>query len=289
MKNQRMHAQSQAIARVCEYIAQNLDDELTLDQLSRVAVCSRYHFHRMFSAHTGITVARFVQLARLKRASYRLAFERHRIIDVALEAGFETPEAFARAFRRNFDQSPSEFRQQPRWEQWHQRFAFEIPEPGESTMQVEIVVFPRTKVAVLEHHGSPQRVLKTVRRFIEWRKETGLSPIDSSKTFGIPHGDPNQTEPSKFRWDVCGSVESDVPDNAYGVRTGEIPGGRCARVTHRGSHDLLDRTIYPVYRDWLPASGEVPADRPCFFHYLNFVHQVDECDLETDVYIPLVG
>jgi AraC family transcriptional regulator len=269
-------------------VYQNLDEDLTLEGLSTVAAFSKYHFHRVFSACAGMSVTRFIQLARLKRASFRLAFEDDkRVIDIALEAGFESPEAFARAFKRTFDQSPSEFRAEPQWPQWHSRFEFHSQPYGDQPMKVDIVNFATTKVALLEHLGPPENVLETAGKFIAWRKETGLSPVKTSKTFGIPYSDPKTTDPEKFRWDVCGSIEGEVPDNKYGVKAGSIPGGRCALIRHKGSHDNLDRSIYPVYREWLPESGEELRDFPCFFHYLNFIHEVDECDLLTDVYIPL--
>ena len=276
------------ISRVCEYVNHNLNEALTLDRLSEVAALSKYHFHRVFSAYTGMSVTKFIQLARLKRASFRLAFEKEkRIIDIALEAGFESPESFARAFKRTFDQSPSEFRVEPRWSDWHTRFDFQIQRSGDRTMKVEIVNFETTKVAVLEHLGPPEKVLETAGKFIAWRKESGLSPVKTSKTFGIPYSDPKTTEPEKFRWDVCGSIEGEVPSNRYGVKAGVIPGGRCALVRHKGSHDVMDGSIYYVYRDWLAESGEELRGFPCFFHYLNFVHEVDECDLLTDIYVPL--
>lgn len=276
------------ISRVCEYISQNLDGELTLDLMSEVAAFSKYHFHRVFSAYTGMSVTRFIQLSRLKRASFRLAFEKEkRVLDVAIEAGFESAEAFSRAFRRTFGQSPSEFRAAPQWPEWYLRFDFNIEPSGDTPMHVDIVEFEETKVACLEHRGPRERVMETAGKFIEWRKATGLSPVKTSKTFGIPRNDPNAVEPENFQWDVCGSVESDVPENVYGVKTAIIPGGRCARIQHKGSHDVIDRTIYHVYRDWLPESGEELRDFPCFFHYLNLIHEVDECDLLTDVYVPL--
>lgn len=69
-----------------------------------------------------------------------------------------------------------------------------------------------------------------------------------------------------------------------GVKNGEIPGGRCAVIRHKGSHDNLDESIYGVYREWLPESGEEIRDYPCFFHYINLIHEVDECDLLTDIF-----
>lgn len=59
----------------------------------------------------------------LKRASFRLAFEpQKRVVDIALEAGFDRPETFSRAFKRHFNQLPSQFRAQPQWQQWNQKY-----------------------------------------------------------------------------------------------------------------------------------------------------------------------
>ena len=240
-----------------------------------------------------MSVTRYIQLARLKRASFRLAFDSEkRVIDIALEAGFESPEAFARAFKRTFAQSPSEFRVEPNWPQWHLRFQFnpnniQPQTDGTTPMNVNIIQMETTKVALLEHLGAPEKVLETAGKFIAWRKATGLSPVKTSKTFGIPYSDPKTTAPEEFRWDVCGTIDSDVPENEYGVKTGYIPGGKCAVIRHHGSHDNLDTSIYAFYREWLPSSGEEVRDFPCFFHYINFIHQVDECDLLTDIYFPL--
>jgi len=288
MNDKQMNSYNERISRVCEYIHQNLDEELTLEVISDVAAFSKYHFHRVFSAYTGMSMMKFIQLARLKRASFKLVFEKDkRIIEIALAAGFESPEAFARAFKRTFNQSPSEFRAEPQWPEWHMRFDFQIKPFGVTQMNVDIVDFETTQIALIEHLGSPDKVLETVGRFIAWRKDTGLSPIKTSKTFGIPYSDPKMTEADKFRWDVGGSCEEEIPANNYGVKSGIIPGGRCAVVRHKGGFDNIDTSIYSFYREWLPNSGEEVRNYPCFFHYINFIHEVDECDLITDIYFPL--
>ncbi|QID18427.1 AraC family transcriptional regulator [Nitrogeniibacter mangrovi] len=288
MNDDSLTPQEARIHRVCEYVSQNLDGELGLEVLSRVAALSRFHFHRVFSAYTGLSTTRFIQLARLRRASYRVAFEPgQRLIDIGFEAGFESQEAFSRAFKRVFGQSPSAFRSAPEWSRWHEVFQFKLPPRRTIPMQVEIVDFEDTPVALIEHLGPPEQVLDTAAQFIAWRKATGLSPVRSSRTFGVPFNDPNTVAPAQFRFHICGSMDGEVPENAWGVRAGRIPGGRCARLRHLGSHDAMDERIYWLYREWLPASGEALRDFPCFFHYLNFVHEVDECDLVTDIYLPL--
>jgi len=276
------------ISRACEYINRNLDEDLLLDNICEVAALSKFHFHRMFSAQIGMSLAKFVLLARLKRASFRLAFQGDkRIIDIAFEAGFESSEAFSRAYKRTFLQSPSSFRAQPNWQQWKSCFEYRITPILEINMQVNIVAFAATKVALLEHLGPAEKVWETAGKFINWRKETGLSPVSTSNTFGIAYCDPKTTEPDEFRWDICGSINGVVPENSYGVTLGEIPAGRCAVIRHIGSHAQLDQSIYYFCRQWLTNSDEEIGDFPLFFHYIKLMFEVDECDLITDIYFPL--
>ena len=220
--------------RVCRYIARHLDEPLSLETLSAIAHSSPYHFHRQFSAYTGIPLYRYIQWLRLRRACWRLAFNpRDKVIDIALDAGFQNAESFSRAFRTAFDQSP------------------------------------------------------TAARFIAWRKTSGLSPVATSDTWGIAWDDPQTTPQEAFRFDICGTVDRPVGENAFGVINGEIPGGRCAVVRHHGSLDTLANSVWFLYRDWLPASGETLRDFPVYFRYLNFVHEVAEHELQTDIYLPL--
>lgn len=275
------------INRVCDYIDEHLDEDLSVDILSQVAHFSRFHFHRQFSEYTGITVSKYILMRRLKRASYQLVFDKDsRITDIAMDARFENPESFSRAFKKSFGQTPSQFRQEPRWEAWNESFLLPVIE-RKLSMNVQIVEFAETRVAVLEHRGSPASLNDSVSRFIDWRKQSRLSPVASSRTYGIAYDDPATTQAEKFRFDICGSVEKDVPGNPQGVKNGIIPAGRCALVRHHGAHEEMDEKIRALYREWLPASGEELRDFPCYFHYLNFFPEVAEHELVTDIYLPL--
>jgi AraC family transcriptional regulator len=82
--------------RVLDHIDQHLDDDLSLAALGGVAAFSKHHFHRQFTATFGLSVHRYVQLARLKRASHRLAFGGDaNVTEIALDAGYEAPDAIA--------------------------------------------------------------------------------------------------------------------------------------------------------------------------------------------------
>jgi len=154
-------------------------------------------------------------------------------------------------------------------------------------MNVEIVSFPETKVAVLEHRGPPSLVNESVSTFIEWRKQSGLSPVVSSGSYGIVYDNPNAVLPEAFRFDLCGEVDSEVPENEFGITNKIIAGGRCVKLRHLGSRDDIDKPICKLYGEWLPESGEDLRDAPLFFHYINLFPQVDEHELITDVYLPI--
>lgn len=272
--------------RVFDYIDQHLEDTLSVVQLSQVACFSKFHFHRQFSDYCGISVIRYIQLMRLKHASYRLAFGTDRITEIALNAGFENPESFSRAFKNTFGQTPSAFRKKPEWQPWNERYQFPTRD-RKITMEIKIINFKQTKVAVLEHRGPPALVNDSVKIFIDWRKGSGLSPVQTSQTFGIVYDNPETVEPNNFRFDICGSVTQDVPINPQCVINKTIPDGRCAVVRHLGAHDRLGESVYYLYREWLPGSGEELRDFPLFFHYLNLTSDTPEHELITDIYLPL--
>lgn len=273
--------------KVFDYIDRHLDETMTVELLGQVANFSQYHFHRQFSEYAGISVFRYIQLMRLKRASYRLVFNKlEKITTIALDAGFENPESFSRAFKNTFGQTPSEFRRSPAWKPWTERYQFPQRERKQE-MEVNIREFEETKVAVLEHRGDPALINDSVEIFIDWRKTSGLSPVKSSKSFGIAYDNPDTTPPDQFRFDICGSIPEDVPANPQGVINKTIPGGRCAVIRHHGSHDGIGACAYYLYRDWLPESGEELRDFPLYFHYLNLLPDTPEHELVTDIYLPL--
>ena len=287
MANNATKKYAERFNRISDFIYNNLDDDLSIEKLSNIANFSKYHFHRQFSAYMGISVYKFIQLLRLKRASYQLVFNKDiKVIDIALDSGFENHESFSRAFKKSFNQTPSQFRKKPEWKPWHEKYNL-INYKGNNIMQVEIMNSKETKIAVLEHRGDPELLNESVQKFIEWRKETGFSPVSSSNSYGLVYDDPNKTEPAKFRYDICGSVTSNVPDNTHKIINKTIPGGRCAVLRHIGSHDLMHNKIYDLYGKWLPESKEELRDFPMFFHFINLLPEVAESELITDIYLPL--
>jgi AraC family transcriptional regulator len=92
------------------YVREHLRERLDRRVLAEVAGFSVPHFHRIFTAHTGESVAAYVRRVRLERAARKLRMGAVDITEVALAAGYDSHAAFGKAFKGQFGYSPSEFR-----------------------------------------------------------------------------------------------------------------------------------------------------------------------------------
>lgn len=279
--------------RVLAYIDRHLDGDLDLDAVSGVAAFSRFHFHRQFKATFGLSLHRYVQLARMRLASKRLADPGgESVTEIALDAGYETPDAFARAFRQRFGQSPSSFRKSPEWEPWLEAFRplnsarSRIMQATFDPEQVTIREVLPTRVAVFEHRGDPATIEATVQRFIAWRKAAGLSPR-TNPTFNVWYSERRPANPEDYRMDLCVGVEpgQPIPGEGETVKAGEIPGGRCAVLRVTGDTHNLEPAALFLYRDWLPASGEEMRDFPIYCQRF-FLDQPDMAPV-AELFLPL--
>tara|TARA_R110000751_G_scaffold15290_7_gene49640 strand:+ start:31643 stop:32569 length:927 start_codon:yes stop_codon:yes gene_type:complete len=286
---------------VVKYIESNLNKTITTSELSEIAFLSKYHFHRIFVAHLGISVGQYIKLLRFKQASYQLA-SRHQmsLLDIAIDCGYENASSLSREFKKVLGLTPSAFRKSTDWSLWHQvvdpllppvnSFTDYLKEKNMSainqTQAVKIIDFPQTTVAALEHHGEPHKVMETVAKFIQWRKENGPSP-KVSDTYNILYDDPANVAPEEYRFDVCASIQSPLQANTYSVVEKVIAGGRCAVLRHIGTDSGLGHSIHYLYSQWLQKSNESLRDFPCFIKRVTFYPDVPEHEMIIDIYLPI--
>lgn len=278
---------------VLKYIDAHLHETLDTKTLSKIAHLSKFHFHRQFYALYGINLFAYIQAARIKKASYQLAFRHKSVLEIALENGYNSSEAFSRAFSRSLKQSPRHFRKQPDWLSWHQHnqqlsyHRNQTMQTIQSNIDVQIVHFDETLVATMTHHGAPSTLGKTIQAFIQWRRQNNLSP-SKSRTFNLVYNDPETTEPEKYHIDLCVSVTS---QNQYqhneAIIYKIIPTGPCAYIRYRGSDENLRELTDYLYTDWLKNNQEELRDFPLFFERIRFYPDVPESKAITDIYLPL--
>jgi AraC family transcriptional regulator len=280
--------------RVLEHIDQHLDEDLDLETVSAVAAFSKFHFHRQFTATFEMSLHRYVQLARLKRASHRLSAGDHPdVTTVALDAGYEAPAAFARAFRQRLGQSPTSFRQSPDWGSWLSAFGpldnarSKLMQQTFSTEDITIREVSPTPVALMEHRGPRTSIPDTAKRFHAWRKANGVSPLTST-SFTVFRSEREPEEAGNYAMDLCVETDQPIAKDDDEVRASTIPGGRCAVMRVDGtSNNHLPAALY-MYREWLPASGEEPRDFPMYCQRRLIVAQEGaQQEVFAELFLPL--
>lgn len=153
-------------------------------------------------------------------------------------------------------------------------------------MNVEIVNFPETKVAAIEHRGAPALEHETVRKLIAWKLDNRLLDPSKHRNYGVHYTDSRTARSSEHRVEFCLSIDEDIGPNSYGIVNKKLPACRCARARDVGSRSNNKAAAY-LYEMWLPQSGEALGDFPIFFHYVNVGPKVREEEMITDVYLPL--
>ena len=108
-----MKQQIIAVQRMQDYIARNLDRNITMAEIAQQAMFSPWHAYRLFRQYVGLSPAEYIRAMRLSRSALRIKNESCRIIDAAMEAGFDSVDGYTRAFCRQFGCNPGQYARNP--------------------------------------------------------------------------------------------------------------------------------------------------------------------------------
>lgn len=279
--------------RVLVHIQRHLDDDLSLDELARVANFSPYHFHRVFRGMVGESVAEHVRRLRLERAAQRLKVGQEAVTNIAFDAGYQTHESFTRAFRAMFGRTPSEFRTEHRpvplptapsavhFAPDGEVTEFEACQAGGAEMDAEIKTLEPKRVAFMRHVGPYHEVGQVWGRLCQWAGPRGLMG-PHMQMLGLCHDDPEVTPLDKIRYDACITAGDGLEaEGDVGVQT--IAGGEYAITVHQGPYEKLSETYAALCGQWLPAQGREPDSAPSIEIYQNNPQTTPPKDLRTQV------
>ena len=132
-------SQLEDLNRAMAYIEEHLDGTVDMDVLARIAVCSKYQLQRMFPYLTGVTLPEYIRRRAMTRAAQDLRATDAKVVDVALRYGYDSPTAFARAFRRVHGASPNDARRPQTKLTLYPRFVFTLSVKGEEPMDYRII------------------------------------------------------------------------------------------------------------------------------------------------------
>ncbi len=252
------------IQRGVDYIETNLDTTISITDAAREAGMSQWHFQRMFKGLTGDTVKDYIRSRRLGHALDTLLNSDRKIIDIALDADFESQESFTRAFKAAFDITPAQYR----------KAAKRLPVPKKIKFNKDY----------LEHihkgmNTVPEIYLQKEMHFVGLR--TSFFGTDSEKNnigeklpplwqqflsrlseikhtvggtcYGIVRQLKESSDELEYFCAIEVTIAKDIPD---GMVTLVNPESTYAKFMHKGPVNLIDNTINYIYSTWLPRSGK---------------------------------
>lgn len=273
------------ILKVQIFIQSYLDEDLALERLAEVGGYSPYHFHRIFRGIVGESADDYVRRLRLERAAQSLRYRRRSVLNIALDAGYGSHEAFTRAFSRMFGVTPSEYQSLEQLPQPVKELIMQTTNYTASNVRFELMTSRRIAYIRVVGPYSNATLGPAFGRICGWAGANGLMG-PNTESIGVYHDDPEVTDPDRQRADVGITVdESFRPTGDIQVQT--IPSGRCAVLRHQGHYDTLGEAYRWLFSVWLPDSGREPANMPAYEVYVNDASKLPPEEWLTDICIPL--
>ena len=286
MKPTSQSVYTKRIERVIAAVADSLEHDRELPStaaLASIANFSPYHFMRVYRALAGESLFTTVQRLRLVRAAHLLAASAAPISEVSGRVGFETPQAFARAFRQHFGMAPSDARAANMASA--ATIATPTPPQPQPAIRIDVVALQPFRVVVMRTEGVYGKLDEVYRGLFEWIAKRGVLEAING-IWGVPQHDRRDTPETNYRFDCC-LATSTALTAGEGVTLADLGGGNYLRYLHEGSFDRLDQSHDAIFRELLAHSQWQLRDAPILHEYLNDPDETAEADLRTHIYVPV--
>lgn len=276
MKKETKNDYIQSVCKVVLYIEQNYNEDLILDELSKVASFSKFHFHRIFKFVVGESIGDYIRRVRLQSTTKQFKTNQ-KITDIAINSGYETNASFSKAFKKHFGITPKEFSKNAKIKR------------GDKMLEPKILNLENIEVLYVRKTGDYKKC-----SFEAW--ETLINFVNKDyfirndvMMYGIGHDNPHVTDIDKLRYDACVSFIDKTIQPKGEIQSKIIDGGKYAMFLHKGAYSELINT-YDGVSNWIIQSGVELRDLPIIEKYLNKNPTIcNPEDLRTEIYIPLVG
>ncbi len=223
----------------------------------------------------------FVRRLRLERAAVRMQQGDADLLRIALDAGYQSHEAFTRAFKKRFGMAPSLYRSEKR-----AMLEDILSRKGAFPVDVRIVDLKPTRVASVRHVGPYEEVGEAWNTLMKWGWPRMF--LGKPECFGLCYDDPEVTPAEKIRYDACLEVGPKAREKGE-VRIREIPGGTYAMTVHEGPYAGFADTYAGLFAE--VAAGPIEGrqwtlgDAPSIEKYLNDPRKTRPEDLRTELMV----
>lgn len=302
MKDDAGVSWSQRLADAVAYLETGLRSQVDMAEAARRANCSLCHFVRMFGVVFGLSPGEYVRRRRLGMAALDLGLRRDRVIDVAMRYGYETPEAFAKAFRRQYGITPSQAREDGTGLEIWPPLQLTVVLKGDRPMQYRIETREALEVSGYKIRTTQREGKNTVEITAFWQRCLSDGSVDTLASFqgglGLLGLCAECNPDGYFHYYIA--VET-PDDSAKKKGLAKLPG--VSRLTVPPATYVVFPCVGPMptaiqetwkraYNEWFPASGYEFAGTADFEVYPPFPRDDPRGDPSspqcyTEVWIPV--
>ena len=274
-----------------DYIEEHLTADIDNTELAKIVCCSAYHFTRMFSFISGITLSEYIRRRRLSMAALELQNSNVKIVDLALKYRYDSPTAFTRAFRSMHGVAPTDAKNAGVRLKSYPKMSFLITIKGDVSMNYRIENKERfTVVGLKERMTGTVDSSENANRMMEiWSNLTEEKTSEiMSLSNGYIHGligitaHDNGTE-----FDYYVAATTDNKTDAPNMNLLDVPASTWAVFDCVGAlPDSIGETWKRIFAEWFPSSGYENADSPCLEVY--FDGDVTSDDYRCELWLPVI-
>ncbi|MCQ9282383.1 AraC family transcriptional regulator [Priestia aryabhattai] len=280
--------------RALDYIEENLTNDIDFREVARLALCSEYHFKRMFSFLAGITLSEYIRRRRLTLAAFELKDSNIKVIDVAIKYNYSSPDSFTRAFQNLHGITPSEAKKSGSSLKAFPKMTFQLSIKGGNEMNYRIekkeafhIVGIKERVPIIFHGVNPKIAAmweslndETIRELKELSNVTPLGLLSASVNFS----EGRMEEKGQLDHYIGVATTKDCPDHLVQL---EVPAGTWAVFEAVGPFpDTLQDVWGRIYSEWFPSSTYEQVEGPEILW--NEHKNVTSPTFKSEIWIPVL-
>jgi AraC family transcriptional regulator len=290
---------SERMNSAIDYIEDNLADDIDFHEAAKRACCSTFHFQRIFFAVNGITPAEYARRRRLTLAARELISGNAKVIDIALKYGYDSPDAFTRAFRNVHGITPLAAREPGVKLVAFPRVSFHIELKGGNDMDYKIIDKPAFDVIGKSRKFTTSQGENFVKipqfwdEFIKNKYYESLmkltqgkaGPVTGADSLGVCYFPDDRRNMEEFYYGI--GVEKPGKSVPKDFDVIHIPEATWAIFESVGPMPkaIQDVTV-KIFQEWFPSTGYEHAPKPELEVYLP--GDPNSQDYRCQVWIPII-
>lgn len=267
-----------------DYIEEHLTEEIDFESVARVALCSSYHFQRMFSYMAEMTISEYIRRRRMSRAAVDL-ISGDKVIDVALKYGYGSPTAFNRAFKTIYNVSPSEMKNSQKVIKSFTPIRFAITIKGAEEMEFKLVKKDAFKVVGITENIQHDMEKNFAIIPAMWDKACKDGTINT--LYENMKGEPAAllgisicNEP-QWRYAIAVPNDDKIVDKLTEIT---IPEATWAIFYGEGTNKSIQKLMMRVHTEWLPSSGYEFGNAP----EIEVYYSADPNNAKYEIWLPVI-